>query len=62
MKKNKYQTAARFKKLDHSLGEGFISTNPLKDYKRQTLRRKVRDNLTIKEEGLRAFYTKVEEL
>ena len=62
MKKSRHQNGTRFKKLDNTVGEGFNSSNLLKDYKRQTLRKKVKDNLTSREKGLNAFYLKVEEL
>jgi hypothetical protein len=54
----------RYKKLDLTAGEGGLSIlggNPLKEYKRQTLRGKVRATLNLKEEGLKIFFEKVEE-
>lgn len=53
------------KKLDLSAAEGLLSVlggNPIKEYRRKTLRGKVRANLNLKEEGLKLFYDKVEEL
>lgn len=62
LNKTNEKTLARFNKLDLTVGEGFGGGNPMKEYKRQTLRGKVRAGLSLKESGLRCFFDRVEEL
>jgi hypothetical protein len=52
----------KYKKLDLTVNEMGSGSNLLKDYKRQTMRGKVRSSLHQYEQGLHAFYDRVEEL
>ena len=43
------------------MGESNLGSNPLKEYKRQTMRSRVRANINPRDEVLKKFYDKVEE-
>jgi hypothetical protein len=43
------------------MGESHLGSNPLKEYKRQTMRSKVKASINPRDEVLRKFYDKVEE-
>jgi len=61
MSKSNDKTILRYRKLDLTMGESNLGSNPLKEYKRQTMRSKVRANINLRDEVLKKFYDKVEE-